>query len=631
MLILVTIGDILAAIIRGPGTLAVHRLATASSHALSLIMDIWASIAIVQGDLSHTVHSAALVRVIIIVVMTRLIISPRSNTVRWLSALLSGALLKLVSVWASVSIVGRSKRDLVKSAPLVRVCFAIMTTRAIGVPSSDTINWLRATSQCALNIAVSVWASVATVGRGSLNNISAALLVLVSVIVMLACIILTPSSQAIHWLGAALSGALLVSVRVWASKTIVSSVHSDSIGSASPVLVICAVMITSSVRSPVSNTINRLATAIGRALDLLILKWTNLTIQVCFDCNSVGSASLVLVTISNVVAASVQAPFTNTVNRLTAFRLGAVLELILVWASKAIVGSSSANLVGSASLVLMTVNQIFTSAVIRPCSNTVHWLGTALRGALLKLISVWASITVVQGRNRDLVESASLVAVVFLFMEARGILIPSTNAVNRLLAKLGAALNIAVSVWASVSIGRRGSAHNVSPALLVLVCVIIMKTRSKLIPSSQAVHWLGAALSGALLVSIGVWASITIVGNASADGIGSASPVLVILLIVEACGVVTPLSNTVHRLAASSHITLHFFILVRALHSPQSRFCRDLVDSAALILVSRSNMLASIIGAPLALTINRLSTSALGTVFQVMSVRTSISIVQSNL
>ena len=184
MLILVTIGDILAAIIRGPGTLAVHRLATASSHALSLIMDIWASIAIVQGDLSHTVHSAALVRVIIIVVMTRLIISPRSNTVRWLSALLSGALLKLVSVWASVSIVGRSNRDLVKSAPLVRVCFAIMTTRAIGVPSSDTINWLRATSQCALNIAVSVWASVATVGRGSLNNIGAALLVLVRILIM---------------------------------------------------------------------------------------------------------------------------------------------------------------------------------------------------------------------------------------------------------------------------------------------------------------------------------------------------------------------------------------------------------------------------------------------------------------
>ena len=341
MLILVTIGDILAAIIRGPGTLAVHRLATAPSHALSLIMDIWASIAIVQGDLSHTVHSAALVRVIIIVVMTRLIISPRSNTVRWLSALLSGALLKLVSVWASVSIVSRSNRNLVESASLVRMRFLIMTARAIGVPSSNTVNRLRAASQCALNIAVSVWASVATVGRGSLNNISAALLVLMSAVIMLACVILTPSSQAVHWLGAALSGALLVSIGIWASKAIVSSI--------------------------------------------------------------------------------------------------------------------------------------------------------------------------------------------------------------------------------------------------------------------------------------------------SADGIGPASPVLVILLIVEACGVVTPLSNTVHRLAASSHITLHFFILVRALHSPQSRFCRDLVDSAALILVSRSNMLASIIGAPLALTINRLSTSALGTVFQVMSVRTFISIVQSNL
>ena len=53
--------------------------------------------------------------------------------------------------------------------------------------------------------------------------------------------------------------------------------------------------------------------------------------------------------------------------------------------------------------------------------------------------------------------------------------------------------------------------------ILVLVRLVIMYANTIIIPSSQAVHWLGAALSGALLVSIGIEASKTIVGGDGAD------------------------------------------------------------------------------------------------------------------
>ena len=67
-------------------------------------------------------------------------------------------------------------------------------------------------------------------------------------------------------------------------------------------------------------------------------------------------------------------------------------------------------------------------------------------------------------------------------------------------------------------------------------------------PSSQAVHRLGTALCGALLVGIPIWASITIVGRICADGIESAAPVLVITTVMVTVTIGTPVSNTVHRL-----------------------------------------------------------------------------------
>ena len=62
--------------------------------------------------------------------------------------------------------------------------FIIIVALGIILPSSNTVHGLDAKLSAALNVAVSVWASVATVGRGSLNNIGAALLVLVRILIM---------------------------------------------------------------------------------------------------------------------------------------------------------------------------------------------------------------------------------------------------------------------------------------------------------------------------------------------------------------------------------------------------------------------------------------------------------------
>ena len=70
------------------------------------IVSVWASIAIVHGNLAHTVYAAALILVTNTFVVAGIIVAPRSNTVHRLSTLLVGTVLKLVGVFASVSVVG---------------------------------------------------------------------------------------------------------------------------------------------------------------------------------------------------------------------------------------------------------------------------------------------------------------------------------------------------------------------------------------------------------------------------------------------------------------------------------------------------------------------------------------------
>ena len=279
------------------------------------------------------------------------------------------------------------------------MCFLVVVASSILVPGTNTVHRLGTTTHCALNIAVSKRTRVAVVGRGSLHSISAALLVLVSLVVMLAGTIVAPTSQAVHRLGTALRGALLVGMSVRTSIAIVGHICADGIVSAAPVLVVLAVMEARAIGTPVSNTVHRLAATILGALDLAVRMWTLLTVEVLLRGDLVGSAALVLVTNSLMLAASVGAPLALAVHRLAAAALRALCETILMRTSKATVQVCLGDTVHSAALVVVIILVVMASVIHAPSTNTVHRLGTLLSGALLKLISIWASISVVRRSN----------------------------------------------------------------------------------------------------------------------------------------------------------------------------------------------------------------------------------------
>ena len=143
---------------------------------------------------------------------------------------------------------------------------------------------------------------------------------------------------------------------------------------------------------------------------------------------------------------SIRSPFAFAVHRLATTPLGALLKLILMWASISTVQCSLADLVDSAALILMIPKNILTLSIITPGSYTVHWLSTFLSSALLKLMSVWASITVLSSSNCNLVQSATLVLVGILVVSTGTVLIPGANTVHWLSASTNCALHVVVSI-----------------------------------------------------------------------------------------------------------------------------------------------------------------------------------------
>ena len=299
---------------------------------------------------------------------------------------------------------------------------------------------------------------------------------------MVAFTVLFPLAKAIHWLRAASGSALLVSIGVWTAVTVVSRVSADGVGPAPPVLVVSAVMEARAVSSPVANTVNGLRATLLDALRLPINKRAGLPTKLSLGGDLVGSAPNVrvgsreqrpsvlkhiwktkidwqqtiilklvnilrimqllkelrlvnvelllqieqLVRVNSgqvqhgriIVAAAVNSPLSLAINGLTATTLGALLQLVLVWASKAIVQGNLAHTVHTAALILVVLVVIGASIVGTPRSNTVHRLGAALESALLKCIGVWTSVSVVGSSHCNLVQSASLVLVHFIVMFA---------------------------------------------------------------------------------------------------------------------------------------------------------------------------------------------------------------------
>ena len=92
------------------------------------------------------------------------------------------------------------------------------------------------------------------------------------------------------------------------------------------------------------------------------------------------------------------------------------------------------------------------STIGTPCSQAVHRLGTTLISALLELVGIWASISVMGRSNCDLVQSATLVLVSILVVRASTVLVPTANTVHRLGTTTHCALNIAVSKRTRVAV-----------------------------------------------------------------------------------------------------------------------------------------------------------------------------------
>ena len=249
---------------------------------------------------------------------------------------------------------------------------------------------------------------------------------------MLAGTIFFPFAKAVDWLRAASGSALLVSIGIWTAVTVVSRVSADGVGPAPPVLVVVVIMEARAVSSPVANTVNRLRALICSAIHLSVLMWALLSIQVSLGSNLKRSAPLILVARCNMRAAAVNSPLSLAINRLTATTLGALLQLVLVWASKAIVQGNLAHTVHTAALILVVLINVLTRIVGTPRSNTVHRLSTTIVGALLEVVGVWASMSVTICMKGDLVDPAFPVAVRILIMATESILIPSANTVHRL-------------------------------------------------------------------------------------------------------------------------------------------------------------------------------------------------------
>ena len=169
-----------------------------------------------------------------------------------------------------------------------------------------------------------------------------------------------------------------------------------------------------------------------------------------------------------------------------------------------------------------------------PGSNTVHWLTATTRRTRLVVVVVRATESIMSSTGADLVQSASSVLVILGKVSTGAIWIPGSNAVHWLTATTVCALNIVVAVRASISIVCSVFSVLVGSAPAVLVIQGSVFACSIRTPSSHAIHWLRATTSGALLIVMVIRAAKSIVGSICADLVVSASPVLVILRIMKA-------------------------------------------------------------------------------------------------
>ena len=626
-LVLVAISDVIAAGVSTPITNTVHGLAAARLGALLKRVLIRTSIAIVQGNLRHLVHTAALVLVISLVIEAFSVGIPGSSAVNRLGTLLRGALLKVVRVRASMAVVLSNGGHLIHSAALVLMLINVVLALAELVPRSDAINGLRARLGRALLVVLGISTLVTAMSGLAGDLVLSALLVLVIICMVGTGVIRSPSSQAVHRLGTALRRALLEGMHIRAAKSIVSHAGRDLVDLAVLVLMGICVISTRIIRAPSTNAVHGLAAFASRALNLAILIGASSATEISLRGDLVGAAALISVAILDMVAAGVWSPLALAIHRLAAARLGAVLEIVLVRASEAIVQGSLRHLIQAAALIFVRSLIVGALAVGFPSANTVHGLGTLLHSAFLVLIGVRASMAIVLCDSGHLVQPASPVPVIILVIAGR-VLIPIADTIDRLSTRACNALHVSISIRASIAVVQLWPGHAINPALLVLVLLLEELAFTILSKLTEAVDRLGAARSSALLVGLSVRAAVTVVGNIGRDLVDPAALVLVGVSVMEAVVIRSKFTSAVNRLAAFFCGALNRVILIRTRLAVEGSNRFHLVGMAALVLVAISNMSASTIRFPVALAVHGLAAARLGALLRVLIVRAGEAIMQ---
>ena len=184
-----------------------------------------------------------------------------------------------------------------------------------------------------------------------------------------------------------------------------------------------------------------------------------------------------------------------------------------------------------------------------PGTSTIHRLRATRGRALLVVVAVWATSTVVSGVGRVLVVPAPPVLVVRSSVRARSISSPSTGTVHRLSTSRGRALLVVVAVWATVPVVSSALGVLVGPAPPVggagLVATPIRT------PATHAVHRLRATRCSARVVVVAVWATSTVVSGVGRVRVLPAPLVLVPRADVVAAPIGAPVAHAVHRLRAA--------------------------------------------------------------------------------
>ena len=126
------------------------------------------------------------------------------------------------------------------------------------------------------------------------------------------------------------------------------------------------------------------------------------------------------------------------------------------------------HLVVLAPLVLVVTVVVIARSIPTPRSSTVHRLRATRGRALLVVVAVWASVSVVSGALGVLVVPAPVVLVVRTLVVARPVSSPGTHAIHRLGAPRGGALPVVIAVGAARAIVSGVLGDLVRPAALVL-------------------------------------------------------------------------------------------------------------------------------------------------------------------